>query len=1328
MTLQFGADDMRDLAVIVERPGYRVGERVIAEILSGEASGNVYVDVVGQGVTHFTEVLSLEEHRATLDFDVTSSMRGPLEIRVWTARGEVRRTSALVLVTDGDGLSVELRPDRRRYRPGQPATIRVATQEGGQPVAASVGLDIVDEAVFAVGTNMVGLAQAHFQIEAELLQPRVWLYGFSPRSLYEPRDLGDDYYPHCTMRYAYLDTPSTFDDGWYDLVERIEQRQLEHARRNAWLLLFFLLTTPVALGLWVFAGGARQGKPLHHVGYGIGGFAAMGLVALTMGMVVSLQESSPGDGLIYIAAGLVVAGLVGTALARRRHDDDVYWTGISLMVILHLALVLVGTIWLSDFFELSVFTDNTAILVSAACVIPVAMAYVVADCVVQRRLGLAVAPIGVGAFYLVLASQIAVHEGWLLGIVFWFVGAMTFAWFIAGRERELPFREHLRNGIAGLGGTVVVSVLLSLFMSGVFCLLPDNLFLAVIVSWFLIPIIISSVLVAVRDREWALLGIGAGLVGFVGLLLLDGALFDFEVVTDYADPLFFIHAAMMIFVAFLYLGGRYLRRKRYGVASSFLLGASMVGLPLLGTSFALVFSDLFDDSWDEVQHVNVRSAVQMEVPESEEFLATEEIEEQGAGGEEEGIALREFFPETLFSDIVITGDDGMAVVELTMADSITNWKLDATAVSSSGAIGSATGDAIVFQPFFIEPQLPVSLTQGDTVVVPLSVFNYSDEALDLMIELEGEGWFEADRSQARVHLGPGQVDRVEFRVTAAQNGTHELTWTARGEGVESGESFGDAVRRRVRVEPYGRRRSEVQSGRLDGDVMMSVEVSRHAVEGSEIAVVEFSPGVMGQIVEGMDALLAMPTGCFEQTSSTLYPNAMALAYMERTKTVNPEIQMRAERFIAQGYQRILGFEVGRGGYSLFGGPPASHSITAYGLRMLGDVHQVYAVDPKVKRGMFDFVVRAQQGIGSWPVDSDASYVVGIDEQFGLTAFIAWSLATYKPEDQAVRKAIEYLMGELDVEEAATRDLALVLNLLVTASREPALQQKIAQELADRAHTVDGVVSWSQTASAGGHQRDRRTMEDSAFATLALILSGRHPRVAQGGLAYLAESKSQRGWGTTQATVAALHALTAAPDQGETVQEGTLEVVRDGESVWSVELDQYTSGEAHIASFDLPTGTTNIVIKAPRESGFQYRLESRFHEPWEQESGEPDNLGIQVEFDRTELTVDDRVEVRVTLEAQGNAVGMALVDVGIPPGFNVDRGSLSEAVERGEIADFEVSGRQVTLYLEHLQQPRETSFEIIAIQPVEASSGASSVCDYYEPERKVRAAPVDFVVR
>ena len=49
----------------------------------------------------------------------------------------------------------------------------------------------------------------------------------------------------------------------------------------------------------------------------------------------------------------------------------------------------------------------------------------------------------------------------------------------------------------------------------------------------------------------------------------------------------------------------------------------------------------------------------------------------------------------------------------------------------------------------------------------------------------------------------------------------------------------------------------------------------------------------------------MPGGCFEQTSSSTYPNVLAPDYMKRTKKLAPEVHAKAEGYIANGYQRLL---------------------------------------------------------------------------------------------------------------------------------------------------------------------------------------------------------------------------------------------------------------------------------------------------------------------------------------------------------------------------------------------------------------------------------------
>ena len=103
--------------------------------------------------------------------------------------------------------------------------------------------------------------------------------------------------------------------------------------------------------------------------------------------------------------------------------------------------------------------------------------------------------------------------------------------------------------------------------------------------------------------------------------------------------------------------------------------------------------------------------------------------------------------------------------------------------------------------------------------------------------------------------------------------------------------------------------------------------------------VRLYPGPLSQVIEGMDSILRMPGGCFEQTSSSTYPNVLALDYMKRTKKLTPEVHAKAEGFIANGYQRLLTFEVPGGGFSWFGQAPANKILTAYGLMEFSDMSQ-----------------------------------------------------------------------------------------------------------------------------------------------------------------------------------------------------------------------------------------------------------------------------------------------------------------------------------------------------------------------------------------------------
>ena len=97
-------------------------------------------------------------------------------------------------------------------------------------------------------------------------------------------------------------------------------------------------------------------------------------------------------------------------------------------------------------------------------------------------------------------------------------------------------------------------------------------------------------------------------------------------------------------------------------------------------------------------------------------------------------------------------------------------------------------------------------------------------------------------------------------------------------------------------------------------VQENVSIPVDAIVGTQNLLVKIYPGVVSQIVEGLDSILRMPFGCFEQTSSTTYPNVLVMDYLQTTGQASPEVQFKAEEYINLGYQRLTTFEVaGSGG-------------------------------------------------------------------------------------------------------------------------------------------------------------------------------------------------------------------------------------------------------------------------------------------------------------------------------------------------------------------------------------------------------------------------------
>src|SRR5204863_903929 len=157
-------------------------------------------------------------------------------------------------------------------------------------------------------------------------------------------------------------------------------------------------------------------------------------------------------------------------------------------------------------------------------------------------------------------------------------------------------------------------------------------------------------------------------------------------------------------------------------------------------------------------------------------------------------------------------------------------------------------------------------------------------------------------------------------------------------------------------------------------------------------------------------------------------------YMKRTKKLTPEVHAKAEGFIANGYQRLLTFEVAGGGFSWFGQAPANKILTAYGLMEFSDMSKVYDVDPNLIRRTQQWLASQQQPDGSWKPDT--SFInEGATNRYNsdllrITAYIAWSLENTGYQGPAVEKARQFVDNRMNANGNTKLDsytLAVVAN-------------------------------------------------------------------------------------------------------------------------------------------------------------------------------------------------------------------------------------------------------------------------------------------------------------
>jgi hypothetical protein len=190
---------------------------------------------------------------------------------------------------------------------------------------------------------------------------------------------------------------------------------------------------------------------------------------------------------------------------------------------------------------------------------------------------------------------------------------------------------------------------------------------------------------------------------------------------------------------------------------------------------------------------------------------------------------------------------------------------------------------------------------------------------------------------------------------------------------------------------------------------------------------------------------------------------------------------------------------------------------------------------------------------------------------------------------------------------------------------------------------------------------------------------------------------------------------------------------DGGRNQAVTIDSTNADVVQQVAFDdLAPGDHTLTVTMTGDRGIQYQVASGYYLPWSDAPApaSEDAVRLDVAYDRTELQVNDTVQATATVELlTAGTVGTLIVDLGIPPGFTPISADLETLVDQAHIARYELTGRQIILYLTEVTSGTEIvlPYRLQARYPIRAQTPPSTAYDYYTPDQAGSDTPQRIVV-
>ncbi|WP_394748795.1 TonB-dependent receptor plug domain-containing protein [Spongiimicrobium salis] len=677
---------------------------------------------------------------------------------------------------------------------------------------------------------------------------------------------------------------------------------------------------------------------------------------------------------------------------------------------------------------------------------------------------------------------------------------------------------------------------------------------------------------------------------------------------------------------------------------------------------------------------------------------------------------RSDFRQTIYwNPVVQTDEAGTATLEFYNSDAITSFKVTAEGIGYNGLVGRAEKDYSTKKVLHIDVKTPNYMAVNDTVVLPMVISNNASNSFNVQLSFELPNSIKPLEDLPKtIYIEANSTITKPIKIIPLKVDTKGTL------GITAKSSYyNDVVQKDISIiSPYFPTEASLSGNKSQAFQFNVAQV----VPKSLTAEFNIYTDVIGDVLDGIEGMIRKPYGCFEQTSSSTYPNIMVLKYLKESGKSNPKIERRALKFIKEGYQKLIGFETKEGGFEWFGDTPPHETLTAYGVLEFTEMKEVYkGVSEKMLKRTVAWLMSRRDGKGGFMKSNKGYDSFASSPKDVANAYIVYALSEAGIQVD-IQKEYEYAYNEALKSKDAYRLALMTLASYNFNKKEKAqlLLREIKKHIAQNGFS-ELPVSHTITRSYG----NGKIIETSAFTVLALLREEqKHKTYITQGIESILKNRKHGRFGATQSTAMALKALIAYTKNFKRdilSAEDNIALTINGHTLRRA-LEYTPNGIIKIRDIAkyITSGTQEVQVEfSSNKLQFPYSLVLQW-DSYLPDSSEACKVLMDTHIPVNNYRVGDIIPMKVdikNMEAKG--IPMVTAIIGIPSGASLQPWQLEEFLEQHKVAYYELSENYIICYWREFR-PKETKtlrFSLKAEIAGSYTAPASSAYLYYSDEDK-----------